>query len=255
MDPHAAPELIQSVAAASAATRLISLNLAKRFPALLAYLVFQSAINLGFGLLNRASKAYFWSYIILEPLECVFSVIAVRELLALTFHDYPGIRTMGRWVMYAGAMLALGISLFLTGFFWNGRAMVRADALLYYVEVSERSIVFSLAFVILTILIFLSKYPLHLSRNTIVSGAFFSVLFLSEASQLLIDSLAPQLYNLYVDWVGTVFISLCLFGWAAMLGPAVGRAAAQIRFSSPHEDHLLRQLNSLNQLMTRSARR
>jgi hypothetical protein len=255
MDAHAGTELIHAAAAAVAAARLVHLDFAKRFPALLAYLAFEAVMNLGYGLLDWTSAIYFWSYIILEPLWCVFSIIAVRELLALTFSDYPGIRTIGRWVMYAGVALALGISLFLTGFFWNGRAMVRADAHLYYVEVSQRSIVFSLAFVIVTILLFLSKYPLHLSRNTLVSSSFFSVMFLSEAARLLIDSLALKLQIPYVDWTATVFISICLVGWAAMLRPEPGRAQARVAFSTPREDHLLQQLNSLNQLMTRSARR
>jgi hypothetical protein len=255
MSPHAATELILAGAAVAAVTRLAQLNLARRFPALIAYLVFLAVENLGYGLLNSASEFYFWTYIALEPLECVFGIVAVRELFALTFNEYPGIRTVGRWVMYAGVTLALGISLLLTGFFWSSRAMVRADAWLYYVEVSQRSIFFPLAFVIATILLFLSRYPLHLSRDTLVSSAFFSVIFLSETVGLLIDSLAPKLYNLHVDWAESVFMSICLAGWAFLLKPEPRTAPAQIRFSSPDEDHLLQQLDALNQLMTRAARR
>ena len=255
MDLHDAPDLIQAAAAGAAATRLIYLKLAKQFPALLAYLVFQAGINLGFGLLNDTSPPYFWSYIALEPLGCVLSVIAVRELFALTFDDYPGIRTVGRWVMYAGVAIALTASLLLTGFFWSGAALGRAHSRLFYLEVSQRSIVFTLAFVIVAILVFLSKYPLHLSRNTVVSSVFFGALFLSEASQLLADSLAPRLNIQYADWSAGVFMSLCMACWAVLLKPETRRVPAQVRFSSPHEDHLLQQLNSLNQLMTRAARR
>lgn len=255
MDPHAVTEIIHAAAAAAAVTRLIRLDLAKRFPALLAYLAFLAVINLGYGLLNTASAVYFWSYMILEPVECVFSIFAVRELFALAFNDYPGIRTVGRWGMYAGVALAVGISLVVTGFFWSGGASGRSHSHLFYVQVSKRSIVFSLAFVIITILLFLSKYPLHLGRNTLVSSAFFSAIFLSEAARLLVNSLTPQLYNLYVDWAQSIFISICLVAWAAALKPEIGRAPAQIRFSRPQEDHLLQQLNSLNQLMTRAARR
>jgi len=255
MDPSAATELILASAASAAVIRLIYLNLAREFPALVTYLAFVAVMNLGYGLLNQASVLYFWSYIALEPLECVFSIFAVRELLTLTFNDYPGIRTVGRWVMYSGVVLALGISFLLTGFSWSHAARGRAHSHLFYFELSQRSIVFTLAFVIVTILLFLSKYPLHLSRNTLVSSAFFSVLFLSEAARLLIDSLAPKLNIHSVDWAGTVFMSVCLFGWAAMLKPESRAAPAQIRFSSPNEEHLLQQLNSLNQLMTRAARR
>jgi len=254
LDPSAATELLQVAGATVAVVRLIYLNLAKRFPALLAYLVFLAAIDLVLGLLDERSALYFWCYIGLEPLECVLGIFAVRELLALTFNDYPGIRTVGRWVMYAGLALALCISLLMTGLLWSGETRGRSIHLFYF-EVSKRSIVFTLAFVIVTILLFLSKYPLHLSRNTLVSSVFFSVLFLSEAARLLVDSLAPQLHIHAVDWTESAFAFVCLLGWAAFLKPEPPKVPAQVRFSRPEEDHLLNQLNSLNQFMTRAARR
>jgi hypothetical protein len=252
---NAVAELLQSASAGAAVARLIYLKLPQRFPALSSYLAFLAVVNLGFGLLDQTSAIYFWCYIVLEPLKCVLSVLAVRELLSLAFDYYPGIRTVGRWAMYAGVAVALGISLTLTGFFWSGTATGRAHSRLFYLEVSQRSIVFSLAVVIVAILFFVSKYPLHLSRNTLVSSVFFSVLFLSEASRLLLDSFAPRLNIDYVDWTESGFIVICLIGWATLLRPEPRTARARIKFSRPQEDHLLQQLNSLNQLMTRSARR
>ena len=112
-----------------------------------------------------------------------------------------------------------------------------------------------MAFVIVTILVFLSKYPLHLGRNTLVSSVFFSVMFLSEACRLLIDSLNPDMHIFYVDWAENIFVAVCLVSWAAMLRPETERVPARVTFSTPQEDHLLQQLNSLNQLMARAARR
>jgi hypothetical protein len=255
MDTHAAIELAIAAAALAAATRTIYLNLAERFPALLAYLAALAAINVDLGLLSITSKLYFWSYLVLESLKCLLGIVAVRELFALTFNDYPGIRSVGRWVMYAGIVLALTISLLLTGFFWSGGASGRAHSHLFYFEVAQRSIVFTLVFVIVTILLFLSKYPLHLSRNTLVSSVFFSFLFLSEAAQMLVDSLAPQLHIHYVDWTESIFVAMCLCCWTAMLAPETERAPVRIAFSDPRGDHLLQQLNALNQIMTRAARR
>lgn len=254
MDTLATTELVTAAAAAAVLGRLIHLNLARRFPAFWAYLVLVGIIYLSFGLLNPASDSYFWSYVILEPLKWILSIFAIRELFALTFHRYPGIRTIGRWTMYAGVALALAISLLAARLFWGGGARGRS-ADLFYFEVSQRSVVFTLAFVIATILLFLSKYPLHLGRNTLVSSVFFSVLFLSEASQLLIDSLSPHLYSPYADWAEVIFIIVCLLGWAALLRPELAGAPERITFSTPKEDYLLQQLDALNQVMTRAARR
>ena len=254
MDSRGAIQILETASAAAAVTRLSYLSLARRFPALFAWLIFLAVINLGFGLLDRSSKLYFWSYVVLEALKWVFSVVAIRELFALTFNSYPGIRTAGRWAMYSGLGLALGIPLLVTRFFWSGGVGGRS-APLFYFEVSQRSVVFTLAFVVVTILLFLSNYPLHLNKNALVSSVFFSVLFLSEAFSILLDSLAPRLFNDYVDLPGEIFASICLVGWAAMLRPESATVPARITFSAPQEDHLLQQLNALNQMMIRAARR
>src|SRR5580704_866808 len=144
MDPHVTRGFLLAAAAAAAVGRLIYLNLAKRFPALFSYLVFLAAINLGLSLLERTTILYFWIYVAAELLKWIFSIVAIRELFALTFSSYPGIRTAGRWVMYAGVALALTISLLVTGFFWSGGVGARS-APLFYFEVSQRSVVFTLA--------------------------------------------------------------------------------------------------------------
>lgn len=254
MDPRAALELLQTVAAAATVARLIYLNLAKQFPALVAYLVFLAAIDLGLGLLDPRTVFYFGTYVVLESLKWIFSIVAIRELFALTFHRYPGIRSVGRWAMYCGVALALGISLVVTRFFWSGGVRGRS-APLFYFEVSQRSVVFTLALVIVTILLSLSKYPLHLSGNTLVSCIFFSVLFLSEALRLVVDSIAPRLFSPHTDWTQAGFVAICLLGWAAMLKRETAAVQPRITLSTPREDYLLQQLTALNQMMTRSARR
>jgi hypothetical protein len=80
-------------------------------------------------------------------------------------------------------------------------------------------------------------------------------LFLSEAFQLLVDGLSPKLHNDYIDYPEAIFVLVCLIGWAAMLRPEPAITPARITFTTPREDHLLQQLNALNQMMTRAARR
>jgi hypothetical protein len=255
MDPHVFTDLTQTMAASAAAFRLMRLNLGRQFPALLSYLLFLAGINLALGLMDDGSIVYFWTYLLIQPLKCILSVVAVRELFALTFQRYPGIRSMSQWVIFGVVGLSLAVSTAVTGVFWNGAATGRAHSHLFYFEVLVRTVVFSLAAAIIGNLLFLSKYPLHLSKNTLVSSAFFSAMFISQACGLLLDSLTPQLYNRYLDTLGEVFVIACLAGWAAMLKPEAAAAPPQIRFSSPQEDYLLQQLDSLNQLMTRSVRR
>jgi hypothetical protein len=254
MDPYGTTELIAAAASVAVAARFVYLGLPRQFPSLFGWLALLGVIDLTFGLLKATSTLYFWCYVVLESLKSILGIVAVRELFALTFGKYPGIRSVGRWAMYTAVSLAVGVSFLVTGFFWGGGPRGRS-ADLFYLEISQRSVVFTLAFVIVTILVFLSKYPLRLSRNTMVSSVLFSVLFLSEASQLLADSLAPRLFNLYVDCTYSILVAVCLLGWAALLRPESARAPERITFSTPREDHLLQQLDALNQMMTRAARR
>ena len=255
MDLHSATEFLESAAATSAVGRLIYLGLGRQFPALMAYLLFLAVSNFVYGILDWTSALYFWTYLFLVPLECILSVVAVRELFALVFNNYLGIRTVGRWSMYAAIVVATAASVVLTRLSWSRGALGRSFSHFFYWEVSQRSVVFTLAVIIATILFVLSKYPLRLGRNTWISSAFFCALFLSEAVRLLIDSLDPALRNPYVDWSQSIFIALCLGSWASFLRPETAPAPARVAFSTPHEDHLLKQLESLNQLMGRAARR
>lgn len=251
MDPQVATELSQAAAATIAAARLISLRLAPGFPALLAYLLFDAFYSFIYALMSPKSHVYFWVYVLVAPLLAIISIFAVREMVALIFQNYPGIRTLGRWVIYGSVTFAASMSIAAAKLV-TGHPHKKWG--LYYIQSIERSVIFSLAIAIVAILFVLSKYPLHLGRNTYVSSIFFSALFLSDAIRLLFDSFAPQFFNHYADWTEAFFITACLLGWALMLRPEPV-PVSRVAFSKPEEDRLLQQLESLNQIMTRAARR
>jgi hypothetical protein len=254
MNPHVVTGLLESAAATAAVWRLIQLELTTEAPAFTGYLTLQALFCFVFAVLDWNSALYFWTYIGFIPLECLLSILAVRELFALVFKNYLGIRTVGRWSMYAAVASAAAVSVILTKLLWEAGAQGRSHSHMFYWQVTQRSIVFTLAVVIITILFVLSKYPLRLGRNMWVSSAFFGLLFLSESVRLLIDSLAPRLQNHWVDWSETLFITVCLGGWVVLLRPEKAPAPVRVGFAAPNEEHLLRQLESLNQLMKRAAR-
>ena len=170
MDPQVFTEIPQATAATIAAVRLITAGLASTFPALFAYLVFDAIYSLIYAVMSPLSLAYFWVYVAAVPLECALSILAVRELITLIFGSYPGIRTVGRWTIYAGLAVAIGMSLAIAKLL-NNRYHHRKWGL-YYLQSAQRSILFSLAIAIVAILFVLSRYPLRLSRSTYVSSGF-----------------------------------------------------------------------------------
>jgi hypothetical protein len=253
MHPLSLAEYLQAAASALAAGRLLQLGFNRGQPALLAYLTFNSLYLIVLATFGPASNVYLRIYLVGTILYWLVSVVAVREMFALTFDSYPGIRTVGRWVLYAATGVAITGSVLLTVIFGHESG---GSVLLYWVEVSNRSVVLVLAVVIAAILLFLSRYPLHLTRNTYVSTCFFSAVFLSEAVMLVIDGTNTELYMVPVDVAQVIFAGACFVGWAILLRPEPATLKPQrISFESPAEHELLQQLDSLNRLLSRAGRR
>ncbi len=249
MAPLSLAEFLQASASAAAAGRLIQLRFGRRQRAILCYLIFLAVFLMALALINPASRVYFSVFLAGTVLSWIFEVFAVREMFALTFDRYRGIRTAGRWVLYVATGLAIAASVLITRAF--GHPPGHGSIWLYYVQIVDRSLVLTLAVVISAIVLFLSRYPLNLSPNTYVSTGFFSAVFLSEAVTMVIDNLSTFLYVNWVDVTQVAFAAVCLIGWAVMLRPegVNSGGARQIVFESPAENDLLKELESLNTLL------
>jgi hypothetical protein len=253
MSPDSLADLLEATAACLAAARLFCLGLTKRQPALLTFLVEAALASFALSSLSTDSPAYFWVFISYVVVNWIVSVYVVREMFALALDGYPGIRTAGRWAMYGATGLSVAVCVAITKVFWNGGP--RGESNLFYVQVVNRSVVFTLAVIVAAILVFLARYPLHLHRNTYVSTSFFSAVFLSEAAVMLVDNLSPHLYSHVVDRIQIVFVAACFLGWALMLRPQTAAASARVKFENSAEKELLQQLESFNSLLARAGRR
>lgn len=238
---------LQAAAYAYTAWRLFARRLAKRQAALIGFLLLRCFVMTVSLVPAQASDLYFWTYVIFTPLDCLVSVLAVREAIGLVLDDYPGIRAIGRWTMYGAVVVALASALVIAAAFWRGPE-VRSN--LYYIEVSNRSVVFGLAVVLTSLLIFLSHYPLNLSRNRLVSSVAFGAIVLSEAVALFIDSQAEHLYSPMVDLAAIGFGAICLVVWGAMLQPY--EAVARPPQNRARDERLLRQLKALEQTLSKA---
>ena len=241
----------QAAAAAFAAVRLLHFSLRRYFPVLLSYLLLIVASSLVFSFLSATSGAYYWAYLTYEPVYWVVGSLAVREMFALIFRDYPGLRTAGRWAIYTSIALSVAVFLLIREVPRSGptRAHLLLDELIL-----DRWIVFSLAIVIVVLMMFLTRYPLDLDRNAYVASGFFSAMFVADAAVKLIDSLSLHLYTGYVDDGEVVFTSLCFVGWGVMLNAIGTKRPVRAEINNLRETELLHQLDSLNGILSRSVR-
>ncbi len=251
MTPESITAIAEAAAAAIAIARLVSLRLAGTFPALLLFLAVIATTAVAGSFLDTGSQAYFWLYTVETPFYCVLALVAGRELFNVVFDRYPGIRTAGKRAVYWGAGVACALSAAAALAHWGRKVFLTH---LVYIELARRSIVLSVALFIMFILYSLSRFPLRLGRNVIVSSALFSILFLSQAVQLLIDSLSPSLASQLVDVAAVAFGAFCIIAWAMLLKPEPSRKPVVVKYSSEQEEHLLQQLDNLNRLLSRTAR-
>lgn len=243
----------QAAAAAFAAARLLHFRLRRRYPTLFSYLIVSTALSALFSFLSVKSNAYYWAYIIAQPVSWCAAALAVREMFALIFKDYPGLQTAGRWSFYGALALSVAVSIVLAQTFQATREPT-AQQLSYTLQL-DHAIGFTLTATIALLMLTLSRYPLHLDRNTYVASGFFSAMFLALGAVKLIDSISKHLYSDYADRAEVTFAAVCFAGWGLMLRPAEKPAPAPAAVNKPREAELLQQLDSLNQILSRSSRR
>src|SRR5205823_5504929 len=92
----------QAVAAAFAASRLLSCGSAREQRSTFSYLLVTAASSFILSNFRLASSHYFWWFLGCVTATDVVAVLAVRELFSLSVAGYPGIRTAVRNAVYAG---------------------------------------------------------------------------------------------------------------------------------------------------------
>jgi hypothetical protein len=243
----------QAAAAAFAAARLLHFGLRSRYPILFSYLIVSTIFYSLSSILSVKSHAYYWTYIVGQPVSWCVAALAVREMFALIFKDYPGLQTAGKWSFYAALAISVAVSIVLAQTF-HASDDPHARQLVYILQL-DRSISVTLTVTIAILMLSLSRYPLHLDRNTYVAGGFFSAIFLAAGAVKLIDSVSKNLYFDYADRAEVTFAAVCFVGWGLLLRPAEKPAPARPAVNKPREAELLQQLESLNQILSRSSRR
>jgi len=246
-------ELFQGSAALIAAWRLASLGLARSQTAILSFLCLSSLCCFLLSTLPAASDYYFWIFLVCTGCTWAVSAWSVREMFSLSMAHYPGIRSAARWVLYASIAFSF---LFSAGLAVSGWLKgPHGQTSLYYIQGADRVVVLTLAAIVAGLLWFLSRYPLHLSRNTYTSCILFSLVFVSEGVADLIDSFAPWLYWVGVDTAEVLLGAILFLGWAFLLRQETFAPARRVTFDDPRETDLLRQLDAMNRLLSRVGRR
>lgn len=236
--------------------KLLSNGLYRRYRALFAYLVFRFFYTAAILFIFKTAKtaAYGWFWIFTEPLIWLFYVVVVIELYSLVLERHRGLYTLGRWVLYGG----LSVSVLISGLTLlpqlSGGTAQRSRLLPYYYAV-ERGVDFSLFLFLILILLWLTRYPVPLSRNVLVHSVVYSILFLSNTAGVLVRTILGRDVASYISPFFLGIGAACILIWLLFLTPK----GEEVRMSLPtfgpeHEERILNQLEALNKTMLKVSR-
>jgi hypothetical protein len=246
-------EILAMIFALLTAVRMFRCGLHRRYPCLFAYLVFLVAYNIGPVTMNLASRAYFWVWVISEPVLWTFEILVVRELCGLMLERYKGLSTLGRWAIYGAVVLSSAVSV-ASLIPRMPNALTRRSALLTYLYGCDRGINLALGIFLLLMLLFVRRYPVPLNRNVVLNTALFTAQFFSTTLAVLLRTVFDLRLGHTLD-VGLCVLDLAsLIIWCFVLTPAGEQQHVELMHFRPGtESRILERLDQINRLMLRVA--
>jgi hypothetical protein len=250
-------QLLISAASCSGAIKLWHTGLSRKYQALTVYLLFTflSSVSLLIFFHDFRSPAYKIYWEIYQPLTWFFSVWLIVELYSLILEKHKGLATLGRWVQYVGFSAATLISLLvMLPQVRSGGHRSRAITTYYYA--AERGVDCGMLVFLLVILLWLTQYPVPLSRNVLTHSFIYTALFFTNSLGLFVQMFfGTEHWRPGATALTAIFV-LCLLAWAILLTPKGEEIRTRLlQFRAEDEERVLQQLEALNRTLLKVSRR
>lgn len=235
--------------------RLWRTGLHRRYRIFFVYLVFSSFRSGVLLTVDVRSGTYMKFWISTEPLVWIFCILLVLELYSLILESHRGLYTAGKWAMSAALAVAL-LFTFATVAPSANRAL-DSNFILGAFMLITRALLLSLVVFLILLLLFLSRYPVTLSRNVLIHSVVYSIFFLTGSLAFLIRSLFGYSVARPVNTFLVGVTAACVVAWALLLSRKgeVHRTQAGFSWRAGEEHRLIGQLDSLNATLLRVARK
>jgi hypothetical protein len=246
-------EWVSLLGAGLTGLKLFRSGLYRRYRFFFVYLVSLVPYGICLLVLDVHSGLYqkFWA--VTAPLFWLLYILVVFELCGLILEKHKGLYTLGRWAMYLGVVVAVTLSV-LSLVPHITPATPQESTIMGYILATERGVDFSLAIFILLILLFLSRYPVPLSRNVVVHSVVFSLFFLSNTLVMLLYSVFGLHVNSEINLFLMGICSACMVAWLVLLNAKGEKVrVSTLHFGRGDEERILHQLDSLNDTLLRAS--
>src|SRR6185312_1164758 len=182
-------QIFSVLGSALLAVKLFKIGLWRRYRVLFWFSLVNVADSLWpFLFSNTSSQQYLHVWLLSQPVQWIFHVLLVAELYRLILENHPGIYSLGRWAMYGAVVVAVCISVLslIPRFTPQTPQQSKYLGLAF---ATSRGIDFALVIFLVVILLFLSRFPIKLSRNVVVHAAVYTIYFLSNSLAVFLRTL------------------------------------------------------------------
>jgi hypothetical protein len=244
------------------AIKLFRTGLHRRYRVFFWYFIFRVANGVWPLFVGIKSSVYFYFWFFSEPLNLIFYVWVVLELCRLVLERHRGLYTLGRWAMYFGMAISVGLSILSLMAKIRRAPPQRSEikklsvSIINYLYATDRGVTFCLAIFLLLMVFLLSRYPVPLSKNVVLHATLYTVFFLSNTLSVILSSVFGLELFSAID-TGLMGVSCaCALAWLFFLNPKGEEVRMTIpHFGPEHEERLLLQLDSLNTTLLKVGRK
>ncbi len=201
------------------------------------------------------SPTYLKIWAVTAPLTWLAYILVVLELYKLVLKNYKGIYSVGRWFFFV-AVAVSAITSSLTVMLSATAGALGKHPLLYYFALIERGVVTSLGLFLLLLLGFVALFPVPVSRNLLTHCLIYSFNFLASNVVALYWHAGGREAAAIGSAMNLVVASVCSACWFFLMTREGEERTISLGLGRDpiEERRLLRQLDSLNDTLLRTAR-
>jgi hypothetical protein len=215
----------------------------------------------GFELLRLAivsfvqlkSSLYAHFYFATQPILWTLFVLMMLELFQLVLRNHPGIASLGRKAL-TYSLIATAVASAMT-LLIDLQQPHHESALLFNFMLLERLVMTSLLGLVLCLTVFLSYFPVPLTRNARIHACVLAAYFGVKTSTLWIRTIYGLQPTPMLNIVGQLLAIGCLIAWTILLVPADEDIGSRRGPKEESEARLLAQLDALNETLLGSTRK
>lgn len=244
--PEGALWLVNILLTVGLALRLWQLGLYRSYPFFAIFLIFAVLRSAMLFALAPGSKAYGVGWAYSEWALWLLYTLVTMEVYSLVLIKFPGIQTVGRWVLVGALVMGLCFALITLQPELRTRMNARMD--MYLLLMMERGVLTGLSVVVLIMSGFLLWFPVSLPRNVVVHSLLFAIYFLSKGFALLLRSLAGHAYLKITSVALLCLGAACLISWITLLRRQDDDLDVKVghRWNREREEDLIGQLQGIN---------